>query len=116
MGQQCGGGPDFTSDALSIWEDAASAPPSPKLDIRLYPNPVYSGFYVEAPCLGVFSLFDAGGRLVRRCHVGAGKQYIELQDMMPGIYIGRFQASNGGTDGSPANCNWFKIVKAGSIN
>ena len=107
VGNQCGGLQYFTSDALSIWEDAASAPPSPKLDIRLYPNPVYSGFYLEIPCPGVFSLFDAGGRLVRRCHVGAGKQYIELQDMMPGIYIGRFQASNGGTDGSPG----FKIVK-----
>ena len=116
VGNQCGGLQYFTSDALSIWEDAASAPASPKPDIRLYPNPVHSGFYVEVPCSGVFSLFDAGGRLVRRCHVGAGKQYIELQDMMPGIYIGRFQASNGGTDGSPANCNWFKIVKAGSIN
>ena len=107
VGNQCGGLQYFTSDALSIWEDAASAPPSPKLDIRLYPNPVYSGFYLEVPCPGVFGLFDAGGRLVRRCHVGAGKQYIELQDMMPGIYIGRFQASNGGTDGSPR----FKIVK-----
>lgn len=116
VGNQCGGLQYFTSDALSIWEDAASAPPSPKPDIRLYPNPVYSGFYVEVPCSGVFSLFDAGGRLVRRCHVEAGKQFMDMQGIEPGFYIGRFPASNGGTDGSPANCNWFKIVKAGSIN
>ena len=116
VGNQCGGLQYFTSDALSIWEDAASAPPSPKPDIRLYPNPVYSGFYVEVPCSGVFSLFDAGGRLVRRCHVEAGKQFMDMQGLEPGFYIGRFPASNGGTDGSPANCNWFKIVKAGSIN
>ena len=107
VGNQCGGLQYFTSDALSIWEDAASAPPSPKLDIKIYPNPVYSGFYLEVPCPGVFRLFDAGGRLVRYCRLKDGKQYIELQDMMPGIYIGRFQASNGGTDGSPG----FKIVK-----
>ena len=116
VGNQGGGLQYFTSDALSIWEDAASAPPSPKPDIRLYPNPVYSGFYVEVPCSGVFSLFDAGGRLVRRCHVEAGKQFMDMQGLEPGFYIGRFPASNGGTDGSPANCNWFKIVKAGSIN
>lgn len=116
VGNQCGGLQYFTSDALSIWEDAASAPPSPKPDIRLYPNPVYSGFYVEVPCSGVFSLFDAGGRLVHRCHVEAGKQFMDMQGIEPGFYIGRFPASNGGTDGSPANCNWFKIVKAGSIN
>ncbi len=116
VGNQCGGLQYFTSDALSIWEDAASAPPSPKLDIKIYPNPVYSGFYLEVPCPGVFRLFDAGGRLVRRCHVEAGKQFMDMQGLEPGFYIGRFPASNGGTDGSPANCNWFKIVKAGSIN
>ena len=111
VGNQCGGLQYFTSDALSIWEDAASAPPSPEPGINPYPNPVHSGFYVDVPCSGTVSLFDAEGRPVRRFHLEEGRQYVGMQDVAPGIYIGRFQASENILRGLYVKDIWFKIMK-----
>lgn len=111
VGNQCGGLQYFTSDALSIWEDAASGPASPEPGINPYPNPVHSGFYVDVPCSGTVSLFDAGGRPVRRFHLEEGRQYVGMQDVAPGIYIGRFQASENILRGLYVKDIWFKIMK-----
>ncbi len=83
--------------STAAYEAAAANRPVPT-DVRLYPNPAYERFFVEAPPgvkLGKIEVANTLGKRLRTFDRPMGKDGYEIQDLPDGLYLVSIYDSQG---------------------
>ena len=75
--------------------------------IKIYPNPVFSGFYICVPLenvgLSQYSFFDTNGKMISNGKIIVENSFISAQNLTPGIYFLKVETSG--------KSNGYKIIK-----
>jgi hypothetical protein len=68
------------------------------IDITIYPNPTHGNFAFDAHADGKLYLFTTQGNPVGEYKITEGVNHLTMPNKLPaGIYIGKFQGSDGAT-------------------
>ncbi len=83
----------------------ATALGTPRADeeLRLYPNPAREAFFISGVEEVNLTLFDLSGKVIRRVKEYQADSEIEIQDLLPGIYLIRM--------GEGQSAHWLKLLK-----
>jgi hypothetical protein len=88
------------SNTVAACPITSVAGPSPKINLRMYPNPTSDYSILEldnaVPSGGIFKLYDHTGTCVRSITIGAKKQVVIEKGALPaGMYLFSIETNNG---------------------
>ena len=58
-----------------------------KIDLKLYPNPAARTVNLESDADMDLGMYNSRGVLIKTVSVHTGQQYINLEDLVPGLYF-----------------------------
>lgn len=80
----------------------------PESELKIYPNPTYSGFYLELPKFEkrniTYQLSDISGKIIRQGKIDLMQTFIATDDLNSGVYMLKI-------DNASAKYGSYKIIK-----
>ncbi len=62
--------------------------------LKIYPNPMKKGFYLETKEKGLIQIYDLTGKSLKSQKINENEHYVDIQDIKPGIYLLKFDTGN----------------------